>query len=153
MIRGGVAFVCRGIGLTSNRRSRSPFRPPGRRNEISFRIVGGQGQCERGRKELGALPPSVRLSQLFALPPCFRWQAIQYRGVPSEPIITTGEVLRIFSERAFEVSLPNGKKVIGHPAKALAEKVGRLVPGARVRLEMTPFDFEKARIAAILPTS
>jgi translation initiation factor IF-1 len=72
------------------------------------------------------------------------------RFVPSEPIITTGEILRIYSERAFEAKLPNGKKVIAHPAKALAPQVDRIVPGARVRLEMTPFDFEKARIAGIV---
>ncbi|MGB0327606.1 MAG: hypothetical protein ACPGJR_08720 [Akkermansiaceae bacterium] len=75
------------------------------------------------------------------------------RSVPSEPIITTGEVLRIFSERAFEVSLPNGKKVIGHPAKALAAVRDRIIPGAKVTLEMTPFDFEKARIAGIVSSS
>jgi translation initiation factor IF-1 len=73
--------------------------------------------------------------------------------VPSEPIITTGEVLRIYSEKAFEVSLPNGKKVIGHPAKALAGERGQIVPGVKVRLEMTPFDFEKARIAEIVSSS
>ena len=73
--------------------------------------------------------------------------------MPSEPIITTGEILRIFSERAFEVSLPNGKKVVGHPAKALAAEREKIVPGAKVRLEMTPFDFEKARIAGIVSLS
>ena len=73
--------------------------------------------------------------------------------MPSEPIITTGEVLRIFSDRAFEVSLPNGKKVIGHPAKALEARKDEIIRGAKVTLEMTPFDFEKARIADISPAS
>ncbi len=108
----------------------------------------------RGGGERWRIPSEGRvLTKLFVLPSCFRRQANHDRPVPSEPIITTGEILRIYRERAFEVSLPNGKKVIGHPAKALAEKSGRLVPGARVRLEMTPFDFEKARIAGIVPTS
>jgi len=70
--------------------------------------------------------------------------------VPSEPIETTGEVLLIYSERAFQVRLPNGKKVIAHPAKALASRVGEIVPGTKVALEMTPFDFEKARIAGMV---
>jgi len=71
-------------------------------------------------------------------------------AVPSEPIVTTGEVLRIYSERAFRVRLRNGKEVIGHPAKSLAARRDEIVPGALVSLEMTPFDFEKARIAEIL---
>ena len=75
------------------------------------------------------------------------------QGVPSEPIITTGEVLLIYSDRAFQVSLPNGKKVIAHPAKALEARNSEIVPGAKVTLEMTPFDFEKARIAEIAPAS
>ena len=71
--------------------------------------------------------------------------------MPSEPIITTGEVLLVLSDRAFQVSLPNGKKVIVHPAKALESRKDEIVPGVRVTLEMTPFDFEKARIAEIVP--
>ena len=67
--------------------------------------------------------------------------------MPSEPIITTGEVLLVYSDRAYQVSLPNGKKVISHPAKALEAQQNEIVPGAKVTLEMTPFDFEKARIA------
>ena len=75
------------------------------------------------------------------------------QDVPSEPIITTGEVLLVYSDRAYEVSLPNGKKVIAHLAKALEAQKAEIVPGAKVTLEMTPFDFEKARIAEIAPPS
>lgn len=67
--------------------------------------------------------------------------------------MTTGEVLLVYSDRAFQVSLPNGKKVMAHPAKALESRKGEIVPGVRVTLEMTPFDFEKARISGITPAS
>jgi translation initiation factor IF-1 len=40
--------------------------------------------------------------------------------------------------------------VIAHPAKAMFSRKDEIVPGAKVALEMTPFDFEKARIADIL---
>ena len=70
--------------------------------------------------------------------------------MPTEPITTTGEILVILSERAFKVRLPNGKEVIGHPSRALAEKGTEFSPSLRVSLEMTPYDFEKARIAAVL---
>ena len=73
--------------------------------------------------------------------------------MPTEPIITTGEVLLVYGDRVFQVSLPNGKKVIAHPAKALESRKDEIVPGVWVTLEMTPFDFEKARIAEIVPAS
>ncbi|MCL4162731.1 UNVERIFIED_CONTAM: hypothetical protein GTU68_064487 [Idotea baltica] len=72
--------------------------------------------------------------------------------VPVEPITTTGEILAILSDRAFTVRLPNGKEVIGHPAKAMNPRKPELVVGVKVALEMTPFDFEKARIADIIPS-
>jgi translation initiation factor IF-1 len=70
-------------------------------------------------------------------------------SVPSEPITTTGEVLHIYSDRAYQVSLPNGKEVIAHPSRSMISRKDEIVPGARVALEMTPFDFEKARISDI----
>jgi translation initiation factor IF-1 len=70
--------------------------------------------------------------------------------VPTEPITTTGKILAVLSDRAFRVQLPNGKEVIGHPSKALASEEPDLTPGKLVRLEMTPYDFEKARIAGIV---
>ena len=89
-------------------------------------------------------------SLAFPLPPCFSSHPVQNSRVPSEPITTTGEVLHIYSERAYQVSLPNGKMVIAHPAKAMFSRKDEIVPGAKVALELTPFDFEKARIADIL---
>ena len=48
------------------------------------------------------------------------------------------------------MSLPNGKKVIAHPAKSILSRKDEIVEGAKVTLEMTPFDFEKARISDVL---
>jgi translation initiation factor IF-1 len=67
-------------------------------------------------------------------------------AVPIDPITTMGKVLHRFSENAFKVSLPNGKEIIGHPAKALEDRKEEILPGTIVFLEMTPFDFEKGRI-------
>lgn len=69
--------------------------------------------------------------------------------MPIEPITTTGLILERYSERAFRVQLPNGKEVIGHPHKSLRDRQAELVEQVKVTLEMTPYDFEKARIAKI----
>ncbi len=70
--------------------------------------------------------------------------------MPIEPITTTGLILEKYSENAFRVSLPNGKEIIGHPHKSLADRKEELSEQTRVTLEMTPYDFEKARISHIL---
>ena len=62
------------------------------------------------------------------------------------PIMTTGVIREILSSRVFRVELPNGKLVIGHLPGRLAGLAEELASSIRVNLEMTPFDFEKARI-------
>ena len=66
--------------------------------------------------------------------------------MPEAPIVTIGVIREVFSGRVFSVELPNGKLVIGHLPRRLAELAGELDSGIPVELEMTPFDFEKARI-------
>ena len=71
--------------------------------------------------------------------------------MPTEPIITTGTITEIYSEKAFRATLPNGKTIIAHPHKNLAGQIPSIQPGTKVTLEMTPFDFEKGRISKIHP--
>ena len=70
-----------------------------------------------------------------------------------EPIKTIGTILSAHNDRAFRVSLKNGKEVLGHPAKPFAEAHAPLTetlpPDTKVHLELTPYDFEKARIVAL----
>lgn len=66
--------------------------------------------------------------------------------MPEAPIVTTGVIREVFSYRVFQVELPNGKLVIGHLPGRLAGLAEELVSSIQVDLEMTPFDFEKARI-------
>ena len=95
--------------------------------------------------------PKVSLLEFLDFPSLDRSHTLsKLLFVPTEPITTTGEVLKIFSDRAFQVALPNGKEVIAHPAKSMFERKDEIVPEAKVTLEMTPFDFEKARISDIL---
>ncbi len=70
--------------------------------------------------------------------------------MPTEPIITTGTIVEVLSDAAYRTRLPNGKVIIAHPSKDFPEKDG-LTQGTTVTLEMTPYDFEKGRIAAITP--
>ncbi len=66
------------------------------------------------------------------------------------PITTTGTILESPKTNIYLVALPNGKQVIGHVPKALAHLHNQLTPNNTVTLELTPYDFSKARITAIL---
>ena len=67
--------------------------------------------------------------------------------MPEDPIVTEGVVREIVSARLCRAVLKNGKLVLAFPGKA-AEAAGLTVAvGDRVELELTPYDFSKARIA------
>lgn len=65
------------------------------------------------------------------------------------PIQTTGTILEKREDNTtFIVELPNGKTALGHLQRKNADLRDDLKVGEKVQLELTPFDFEKARITA-----
>jgi len=66
------------------------------------------------------------------------------------PVITTGTIIDSPKPKIYNVSLPNGKKIIGHIPKAMIHLHDSLEPGTQVTLELTPYDFEKGRISGIV---
>ena len=65
------------------------------------------------------------------------------------PITTTGTITDLPQPKIYHVSLPNGKRVIGHVPKALINLHDTLKVGDTVHLELTPYDLSKARITGI----
>lgn len=70
--------------------------------------------------------------------------------MPSEPIITEATVVSERDQRTVFLELKNGKQTLGHLSRANLELRPQLIAGTRVEVEMTPFDFEKARITQVL---
>ena len=70
--------------------------------------------------------------------------------MPEAAIQTTGEVLERKGEILYRVQLMNGKVVLGHLSKPLTDAKAQLPAGARVLLELTPYDFDQARILELL---
>jgi len=66
------------------------------------------------------------------------------------PISSTATIATVLGPRTFLVSLPNGKQSIGHLAEPLPNPSPPLQPGDRVAVELTPYDFDHARIVATL---
>lgn len=62
------------------------------------------------------------------------------------PIHTTGEVLEVRSDVLYRVSLLNGKVILAHLSKELKTEGVAFAVGHTLLLEMTPYDFDGARI-------
>ncbi|MFH1866812.1 MAG: translation initiation factor IF-1 [Patescibacteria group bacterium] len=57
-----------------------------------------------------------------------------------------GSVDELLPAASFRITLDNGHSVMGHLSGKMRMHRIRLLPGDRVRVEMTPYDLSKARI-------
>lgn len=72
-------------------------------------------------------------------------------AMPDATIHTVADVLEVRSEVLYLVSLPNGKEILAHLGKELKEAGTIFEVGQSLLLEMTPFDFDGARILGLAP--
>ncbi len=63
-----------------------------------------------------------------------------------EVIELLGTVVEALPGTQFVVELENGHKIIAHVAGKMRKNYIRLVPGDRVKVELTPYDLTKGRI-------
>ncbi len=57
-----------------------------------------------------------------------------------------GTVTKVLPGTMFHVELPNRHQVLAHISGKMRKRFIRLSVGDRVKMEMTPYDLEKARI-------
>ena len=63
-----------------------------------------------------------------------------------EVIELAGTVTEASPGTQFKVELENGHQIIAHVAGRMRKHYIRLVPGDRVKVELTPYDLTKGRI-------
>lgn len=63
------------------------------------------------------------------------------------PILAEGVLHEQIGPILYRATLPNGKQVIAHLSKPLTDSKVVFEPGSRVTLELTPYDFDIARIS------
>jgi len=63
-----------------------------------------------------------------------------------EVIELVGTVIEALPGTQFRVELENGHQIIAHVAGRMRKNYIRLVPGDRVKVELTPYDLTKGRI-------
>lgn len=57
-----------------------------------------------------------------------------------------GTVIEKLPNAMFNVQLENGHKIVAHISGKLRMNFIRIIPGDKVRMEMSPYDLTKARI-------
>jgi translation initiation factor IF-1 len=63
-----------------------------------------------------------------------------------EPIEIEGRILAVLAGTMFRVELNNGHSVLAHISGKMRKRFIRLTVGDRVKMEMSPYDLDKARI-------
>jgi translation initiation factor IF-1 len=67
--------------------------------------------------------------------------------MPAESsIVTEGKIVAVLPGTMFRVELANQHLVLAHLCGKMRKRFIRLTIGDRVKLEMSPYDLEKARI-------
>lgn len=61
-------------------------------------------------------------------------------------IIMTGQVTELLPAGMFRVKLENGNEILGHLSGKMRMNKIRLLPGDKVKVEITPYDLTKGRI-------
>ena len=64
-----------------------------------------------------------------------------------EVIELTGKVVEALPNTQFRVELENGHIIIAHMSGKMHKNYIRLVPGDKVKVELTPYDLTKGRIS------
>ncbi len=63
-----------------------------------------------------------------------------------EPLRIEGRIVEALPNTQFMVELEKGHKVLAHIAGKMRKNFIRIVPGDRVTVEISPYDFTKGRI-------
>ena len=69
--------------------------------------------------------------------------------MPDATIHAVGKILENMNPVLYRVELPNGKIILAHLSKSLTEAKIAFAPADRVILELTPYDFDQARILGV----
>ncbi len=69
--------------------------------------------------------------------------------MPDATIHAIGEVLENLNPILYRVKLPNGKIILAHLSKPLTEAKAVFSAKDRIIAELTPYDFDQARILGL----
>lgn len=69
------------------------------------------------------------------------------KSLSKEDVIEVeGTILEALPNATFQVELENGHKILAHVSGKLRMNFIRILPGDKVKIEMSPYDLNKGRI-------
>ena len=71
---------------------------------------------------------------------------IRTRSRMSDKIEIEGKVLESLPNAMFKIEIPGGKIILGHISGKMRVHHIRILPGDKVRLELSPYDLTRGRI-------
>ena len=77
---------------------------------------------------------------------CFQIHILKYLMAKQSNIEVDGIIIEALSNAMFRVRLENKHELIAHISGKMRMNYIRILPGDKVRLEMSPYDLSKARI-------
>jgi translation initiation factor IF-1 len=80
---------------------------------------------------------------------CAAEPAVRYaprRMAKEEKIEMEGEITEALPNTMFRVKLDNGHDVLGHISGKMRRHYIRILPGDRVKIELSPYDLDRGRI-------
>jgi translation initiation factor IF-1 len=110
---------------------------------------GAQGWCARRRAWYKPARRFVHFSASWATgsgPRTYGRSEDAERLAKEEKVEFEGEVVEALPNAMFRVQLDNGHEVLGHVAGKMRRFRIRILPGDRVRVEVSPYDLNRARI-------
>ncbi len=69
--------------------------------------------------------------------------------MPDATIHAVGKILENLNPVLYRVELPNGKLILAHLSKPLSEAKAEFATDERIVIELTPYDFDNARILGV----
>ncbi len=77
--------------------------------------------------------------------PCLMVAEIE-ENMAKDVIEIEGKILESMPNAMFRVELENGHEILAHISGKIRKNFIRILPGDRVKVEMTPYDLSKGRI-------
>jgi translation initiation factor IF-1 len=63
-----------------------------------------------------------------------------------DAIEVEGKIIEALPNAMFRVELDNGQKVLGHISGKMRQHYIRILPGDKVKIELSPYDLSRGRI-------
>jgi translation initiation factor IF-1 len=104
------------------RKRRTSRRSPSNESRAPLPVLGGRGRS------------------------CIREEGVIAQKEKEEKIEMEGEIIESLRSRMFKIRLENGHEMIGYTSGRMKRFRIRMLPGDRVRVELSPYDLDRGRI-------